>query len=137
MTLTTRGELAELSAFLTDLMPDLRSGDTFLHAAPIAHASGAFFLPSLVRGARSLVMAKFDPAEFVQLAARRAREHYVPRADHAGDGARGAWRGDGALPLRSHRLWRLADRAGACCNARKTASAASSRRPTARPKARW
>jgi acyl-CoA synthetase (AMP-forming)/AMP-acid ligase II len=70
VTLTTRGELAELSAFLTDLVPDIRKGDTFLHAAPIAHASGAFFLPSLVRGARSLVMPKFDPDEFIHLAMR-------------------------------------------------------------------
>jgi acyl-CoA synthetase (AMP-forming)/AMP-acid ligase II len=68
VTLTTRGELAELSAFLTDLVPDLLASDTFLHAAPIAHASGAFFLPSLVRGVRSLVMKKFDPAAFVALA---------------------------------------------------------------------
>jgi acyl-CoA synthetase (AMP-forming)/AMP-acid ligase II len=75
VTLTTRGELSELSAFLTDLTPDLASGQTFLHAAPIAHASGAFFLPSLVRGVRSLVMSKFDPAEFVALAAREKCEH--------------------------------------------------------------
>ena len=74
VTLTTRGELAELSAFLTDLVPDLAEGETFLHAAPIAHASGAFFLPSLVRGARSLAMAKFDPEEFVGLAARERAE---------------------------------------------------------------
>jgi acyl-CoA synthetase (AMP-forming)/AMP-acid ligase II len=70
VTLTTRGELAELSAFLTDLVPDIGAGDTFLHAAPIAHASGAFFLPALVRGARSLVMQKFDPGEFITLASR-------------------------------------------------------------------
>lgn len=68
VTLTTRGELAELSAFLTDLMPDIRPGDTFLHAAPIAHASGAFFLPAITRGARSLIMPKFDAAEFLKLA---------------------------------------------------------------------
>lgn len=68
VTLTMRGETAELSAFLTDLMPDMRQGDTFLHAAPIAHASGAFFLPALVRGVRSLVMKKFDPASFIALA---------------------------------------------------------------------
>lgn len=67
VTLTERGELAELSAFLTDLMPDIRQGDTFLHAAPIAHASGAFFLPALVRGARSVTMTKFDPARFVEM----------------------------------------------------------------------
>jgi acyl-CoA synthetase (AMP-forming)/AMP-acid ligase II len=70
VTLTTRGELAELSAFLTDLVPDISSTDTFLHAAPIAHASGAFFLPALVRGARSVVMEKFAPARFVELAER-------------------------------------------------------------------
>jgi len=74
VTLTTRGELAELSAFLTDLVPDIAEGETFLHAAPIAHASGAFFLPSLVRGARSLVMAKFEPDEFVRLAAGERAE---------------------------------------------------------------
>jgi acyl-CoA synthetase (AMP-forming)/AMP-acid ligase II len=68
--LSNRGELAELSAFLMDLVPELRASDTFLHAAPIAHASGAFFLPSLVRGVRSVIMPKFDPAQFIQLAAR-------------------------------------------------------------------
>ena len=75
VTLTARGELSELSAFLTDLTPDLAHGQTFLHAAPIAHASGAFFLPSLVRGVRSLVMPRFDAAEFVALAAREKCEH--------------------------------------------------------------
>ena len=68
VTLSTRGELSELSAFLTDLVPDIREGDSFLHAAPIAHASGAFFLPALCRGARSLIMPKFDAEEFVRLA---------------------------------------------------------------------
>jgi acyl-CoA synthetase (AMP-forming)/AMP-acid ligase II len=70
VTLTERAELAELSAFLTDLVPDLGPGDRFLHAAPIAHASGAFFLPALVRGATSLVMPKFDAAGFITLAAQ-------------------------------------------------------------------
>lgn len=68
VTLTTRGELAELSAFLTDLVPDLRAGDRFLHAAPIAHASGAFFLPAVARGATSVVMPRFDAAGFLSLA---------------------------------------------------------------------
>ncbi|WP_150292467.1 class I adenylate-forming enzyme family protein [Sphingobium estronivorans] len=68
VTLTMRGETAELSAFLIDLMPEMHEGDTFLHAAPIAHASGAFFLPALVRGVRSVVMKKFDPQAFLALA---------------------------------------------------------------------
>jgi len=68
VTLSTRGELSELAAFLTDLVPDIREGDSFLHAAPIAHASGAFFLPALCRGAHSLIMPRFDAEEFVRLA---------------------------------------------------------------------
>ncbi len=68
VTLTTRGEISEFSAFLIDLVPELCSDDTFLHAAPIAHASGAFFLPAIIRGATSVVMKKFDPADFIRLA---------------------------------------------------------------------
>ena len=66
--LTTRGELSEISAFLADLIPDIRTSDTFLHAAPIAHASGAFFLPAIERGAHSVIMPAFDPEEFLELA---------------------------------------------------------------------
>jgi acyl-CoA synthetase (AMP-forming)/AMP-acid ligase II len=73
--LTMRGELAELSAFLMDLVPDLGPQSIFLHAAPIAHASGAFFLPSLARGAQSVIMPKFDPGEFVALAERTGASH--------------------------------------------------------------
>jgi acyl-CoA synthetase (AMP-forming)/AMP-acid ligase II len=68
VTLTTRGELTELTAFLTDLVPEIKQGDTFLHAAPIAHASGAFFLPCIARGAHSIIMPKFDAGEFLVLA---------------------------------------------------------------------
>ena len=75
VTLTTRGELAELSAFLLDLVPDFEPGNTFLHAAPIAHASGAFLLPAIARGVRSLVMKKFDAAEFIALASREQASH--------------------------------------------------------------
>ena len=75
VTLTTRGELAEMSAFLMDLVPDLGPESSFLHAAPIAHASGAFFLPALVRGVRSIVMKKFDPASFIALAQQSQATH--------------------------------------------------------------
>lgn len=72
VTLTTRGELTELTAFLTDLVPEIERGDAFLHAAPIAHASGAFFLPCLARGAHSIIIPKFDAGEFLSLAERSA-----------------------------------------------------------------
>lgn len=66
--LTTRGELSEISAFLTDLIPDIGADDIFLHAAPIAHASGAFFLPAIERGAHSVIMPSFDAENFLALA---------------------------------------------------------------------
>ena len=66
--LTTRGELSEISAFLTDLIPDIGADDAFLHAAPIAHASGAFFLPAIERGAHSVIMPAFDAEQFLALA---------------------------------------------------------------------
>ncbi len=68
--LTARGETCEVANFMIDLLPDLSTADTMLHAAPIAHASGAFFLPLWLRGARQVVMPKFDAAEFLLLAER-------------------------------------------------------------------
>jgi len=65
VTLTMRGEHAEVANFLMDLMPDIGPGDTMLHAAPIIHASGAFFLPSFSRGAHSVIMRKFDAAQWL------------------------------------------------------------------------
>lgn len=70
VTLTTRGELAELAGFLADFFPGMQEGDTFLHASPISHASGAFFLPTPARGVRNVVMTKFEPLQFLELAAR-------------------------------------------------------------------
>lgn len=75
VTLTTQGELAELAAFLVDLVPDLGPRATFLHASPIAHASGAFALPCLVKGTRSVIMPKFDAAQFVALAEAERATH--------------------------------------------------------------
>ena len=66
--LTTRGELTEMTGFLCDLVPELRRGERFLHGAPIAHASGAYFLPSLTRGVHTIVMTKFEVSEYLELA---------------------------------------------------------------------
>lgn len=70
VTLTTRGEVAEIANFMVDLLPDLTPQDVMLHAAPIAHAGGAFFLPHLMRGAKQIIMPKFDAAQFLALAER-------------------------------------------------------------------
>jgi acyl-CoA synthetase (AMP-forming)/AMP-acid ligase II len=68
--LTTRSEMAEVANFLVDLLPDLRPGSVMLHAAPITHGSGAFFLPHLVKGACSVVVEKYSPAAFLAEAER-------------------------------------------------------------------
>jgi acyl-CoA synthetase (AMP-forming)/AMP-acid ligase II len=64
--LTMAIEHAEVANFLIDLLPDIQPGDTMLHAAPVTHASGAFFLPHLLRGARNVVMERFDPGRFLE-----------------------------------------------------------------------
>lgn len=66
--LTTRSELAEVANFLVDLLPNLRPDSVMLHAAPITHGSGAFFLPHLVKGAPNVIVQKFSPAAFLEAA---------------------------------------------------------------------
>ncbi|RRQ26784.1 fatty-acid--CoA ligase [Rhodococcus sp. Eu-32] len=66
--LTTASELAEVANFLVDLVPNLSPTSAMLHAAPITHGSGAFFLPHLVKGAPSIVLEKFTPADFLEAA---------------------------------------------------------------------
>jgi acyl-CoA synthetase (AMP-forming)/AMP-acid ligase II len=68
--LTTHGEIAEIANFLIDVLPDLRRGDTMLHGAPVTHGSGAFLLPHLMRGARSVILPRFDPEAFLAAAER-------------------------------------------------------------------
>ncbi len=64
--LTMRSEHAELAHFLVDLLPGVGPGDVMLHAAPVIHASGAFFLPHLVRGAHNVVMTAWDPSAYLE-----------------------------------------------------------------------
>ncbi|HEX7658688.1 MAG TPA: AMP-binding protein [Pseudonocardiaceae bacterium] len=66
--LTTRSELAEVSNFLVDLLPNLRPDSVMLHAAPITHGSGAFFLPHLVKGACNVILPRFSPEAFLAAA---------------------------------------------------------------------
>ena len=64
--LTTNIELAEISNFLVDVLPDIRRGDTMLHGAPVTHGSGGYLLPHLIRGARNVILPKFDPEQFIE-----------------------------------------------------------------------
>ena len=64
--LTMRSEHAELAHFLLDLLPGIGPGDVMLHAAPVIHASGAFFLPHLVRGAHNVVLTDWNPSVYLE-----------------------------------------------------------------------
>ncbi len=78
VTLTMRGEQTEIANFLIDLVPGLGPADTVLHAAPIIHASGAFFLPALARGARTRILTSFQPGRWLEeLEASRASYSFL------------------------------------------------------------
>jgi acyl-CoA synthetase (AMP-forming)/AMP-acid ligase II len=64
--LPTTTKLAEISNYLIDLMPDIRQGQKMLHAAPITHAGGSFFLPHLLRGACNVIMPSFEPGAYLE-----------------------------------------------------------------------
>jgi acyl-CoA synthetase (AMP-forming)/AMP-acid ligase II len=72
---TPRQRTAEIASFLTDLMPDLGPGSRVLHAGPVTHASGDFFLPSFIRGGCNHVLPGFKPAEFLEQLERTAATH--------------------------------------------------------------
>ena len=64
--LPTSTKLAEISNYLIDLLPDIRPGEKMLHAAPITHAGGSFFLPHLLRGACNIILPSFKPGEYLE-----------------------------------------------------------------------
>jgi acyl-CoA synthetase (AMP-forming)/AMP-acid ligase II len=66
VTLSSRSEHSEIANYLLDLVPDIGQGDVMLHAAPVTHASGSFFLPHLIRGAHNVVLPSFDAGGYLE-----------------------------------------------------------------------
>lgn len=64
--LTLANEYAEITNYLIDFIPGLGANDVMLHAAPVTHASGSFFIPHLIKGARNIILPKFDPASYLE-----------------------------------------------------------------------
>ncbi|HEY0381764.1 MAG TPA: AMP-binding protein [Candidatus Elarobacter sp.] len=61
---------ASYAAICRNVMLNLtpfRDDDVMLHAASLIHASGVFVLPCWLRGARTVIMPAFEPAEFLRL----------------------------------------------------------------------
>ena len=75
---------------LLNLTP-FREDDVMLHAASLIHASGVFVLPCWLRGARTVIMPGFEPAEFLRLL-ETERSPRSTSADDAGDAAAAARR---------------------------------------------
>ncbi|MCW2723520.1 MAG: o-succinylbenzoate--CoA ligase [Frankiales bacterium] len=71
VTLSMRSEHAEITNYLLDLVPDIRAGDVMVHAAPVTHASGSFFLPHLIRGAHNVMLPSFDAGLLIEELQRR------------------------------------------------------------------
>ena len=76
----TQASYAAMCNNLSTNLPDIRPDDVMLHAASLFHASGCFLLPYWVKGAATAVLAKFEPAEFLNAIARRrvTSTHLVP-----------------------------------------------------------
>lgn len=66
--LSTVTELRLLTNLLADLVPGLGPDDAMLHSAPLTHGSGGFVLPHLVKGARSVILDRFDPPAWISSA---------------------------------------------------------------------
>ncbi len=47
-------------------MDTIRDSDAILHVAPMTHAAAVFMLPHFVRGARQVVLKRFDPQEVLE-----------------------------------------------------------------------
>jgi acyl-CoA synthetase (AMP-forming)/AMP-acid ligase II len=76
----TQASYAAVSNNTSINLPEIHPDDVMLHAASLFHASGCFVLPYWIRGASSAVLARFEPAEFLQTVVRyRATSiHVVP-----------------------------------------------------------
>jgi acyl-CoA synthetase (AMP-forming)/AMP-acid ligase II len=76
--LTERVLQTQLYNLLTEHIPDIQPGDVMLHAAPMSHASGSYFLPHLVCGGVNVILPRYRPTEFLeQLERTRARRTFL------------------------------------------------------------
>ena len=64
--LTLRTLQAQVNGYLLEHVPGIVQGDVMLHAAPVSHASGSYFLPHLVSGATSVLLPAFRASEFLE-----------------------------------------------------------------------
>jgi acyl-CoA synthetase (AMP-forming)/AMP-acid ligase II len=64
--LTLRTLQAQVTNYMLEHTPGIQPGDVMLHAAPVSHASGSYFLPHLLSGGVSVLLSRFRPGEFLE-----------------------------------------------------------------------
>lgn len=69
-----------LKLFLMNMEVAIGPDDAMLHVGPMTHASGNYILPHVVRGARNVILPRFDPARTLETVVRQriTMLHLVP-----------------------------------------------------------
>jgi acyl-CoA synthetase (AMP-forming)/AMP-acid ligase II len=62
---------------LATIMGDMGPDSAFLHVGPLSHQSGILTAPALFRGARSVMMAKFDAERFFDIVEQERISHTI------------------------------------------------------------
>jgi acyl-CoA synthetase (AMP-forming)/AMP-acid ligase II len=76
--LTLRTLQTQVNHYLREHVPGIEPGDVMLHAAPVSHASGSYFLPHLISGGISVLMPQFRTGQFLEeLERTRARRTFL------------------------------------------------------------
>jgi len=69
---THRNRTASLNNIVTDIFGRIpNETDCWVHAGPVTHTSGLFVLPYFTFGAKQIVLAKYDPEEFIDVIQNR------------------------------------------------------------------
>jgi len=69
---THRNRTASLNNIVSDILGRIpNETDCWVHAGPVTHTSGLFVLPYFTFGAKQIVLAKYDPEEFIDVIQNR------------------------------------------------------------------
>jgi acyl-CoA synthetase (AMP-forming)/AMP-acid ligase II len=76
--LTLRTLQTQVNNYLREHVPGIEPGDVMLHAAPVSHASGSYFLLHLISGGISVLLPQFRTGQFLEeLERTRARRTFL------------------------------------------------------------
>jgi acyl-CoA synthetase (AMP-forming)/AMP-acid ligase II len=70
ITITNQRYYDRQNNFFTALEYGLGIEDSMIHVGPLTHAAGNYLVPYFLRGARNIIMARFDPVEIQEIIER-------------------------------------------------------------------